>query len=258
MEVRKYFDRYTKYDPNKWVWSPGENSSEWNDHYMETRARRYPEEDLNPPDFYSAERDAEQFGFSEVTISDIFDLKWKGRKGCNVEIGPPDYEGHLYYYDKDDEYDEPLVEYDYDSNSHQPPADTFVMFDRGYPKFRKEWIDIANITDVSYTWFKDNHLFKDTGIHWAYGNKVDKDNDPDYYSNTMYGGDNYAKFIKTLRKFGKDDLAQKILDEMNVHFEALKNSDREEERHFYPGKTAEEYFADYLEEDDDDLCEEEA
>jgi hypothetical protein len=38
------------------------------------------------------------------------------------------------------------------------------------------------------------------------------------------------------------DLLEKVFKSMNEHFIKLRDSDREEERKFYPGKTAEEMF----------------
>jgi len=43
---------------------------------------------------------------------------------------------------------------------------------------------------------------------------------------------------------GKELLVKKIFITMNEHFIKLRDSDREEEREFYPGKTAEEMFLD--------------
>lgn len=45
---------------------------------------------------------------------------------------------------------------------------------------------------------------------------------------------------------GKNDLIEKNFKTMNEHFIKLRDSDREEERVYYPGKTAEELFADAL------------
>ena len=41
---------------------------------------------------------------------------------------------------------------------------------------------------------------------------------------------------------GNEELVKKILKSMNEHFIKLRDSDREEIRKFYPGKTAEEMF----------------
>jgi hypothetical protein len=42
---------------------------------------------------------------------------------------------------------------------------------------------------------------------------------------------------------GGADLIEKLFKTMNEHFIKLRDSDREEEREYYPGKTAEEMFA---------------
>ena len=54
--------------------------------------------------------------------------------------------------------------------------------------------------------------------------------------------DDYKELITGLLKCGKDELVKKILKSMNEHFIKLRDSDRDEIREFYPGKTAEEMF----------------
>lgn len=41
---------------------------------------------------------------------------------------------------------------------------------------------------------------------------------------------------------GKKNQLRKFFDSMNEHFIKLRDSDREDERKFFPGKTAEEMF----------------
>ena len=48
--------------------------------------------------------------------------------------------------------------------------------------------------------------------------------------------------INGLLIHGKKSLVKIIFNTMNEHFIKLRDSDREEEREFYPGKTAEELF----------------
>jgi len=85
--------------------------------------------------------------------------------------------------------------------------------------------------DASYKYLVENHLFKDTYVDLIYedGEKL-----------TVYS--EYDELIKGLLKHGKEKLVTKIFDSMNEHFIKLRDSDREEEREFYPGKTAEEMF----------------
>lgn len=54
----------------------------------------------------------------------------------------------------------------------------------------------------------------------------------------------YTELINGLLRHGKELLVKKIFITMNEHFIKLRDSDREEEREFYPGKTAEEMFLD--------------
>ena len=59
-----------------------------------------------------------------------------------------------------------------------------------------------------------------------------------------------GKGIKNLVLYGtrgvkektKEELVKIVLESMNEHFLKLRDSDREEIREFYPGKTAEEMF----------------
>ena len=52
----------------------------------------------------------------------------------------------------------------------------------------------------------------------------------------------YEELIIGLMKHGKEELVKKVFDSMNEHFIKLRDSDREDERKFFPGKTAEEMF----------------
>ena len=241
-EIRAYFDRYKKYDPNKWCWMPStsarlssiEDQEEWNRIYRETRMRRSPDKDLNLPEFTSLEKDAEQFGLLEYDFVDTFGLGWHGKKGKMVEVGPPDYEGHLYCYIPYGENDEGEYEISpYNDTDNQPDPEVFYKFDKKYPDSKKEWIDIANIKDIKYHYIVENHLFKDTYIDIIYG--------PNDFLG-FYSGDSYDQLIKALEKFNKKDLLEKLYAEINKHFEALKNSEHEDERAYWPECTAEEYF----------------
>ena len=216
------------------------NGYEQNEIYMATRARRskemYKNNDLFP-DFYSIERDAAQFGLSSVKWTDFFGLIWEGKKGVHAYAGAPDYKGSLYYYDPDDEYDEPgyrISEY-YDAYEHQPPSD---IYSRITSHGINRWIDTKNVLDIRYCYIVENHLFKDTHIDLIY-----KDGE----ILTVYS--EYKDLINGLLRHGKKSLIKKVFKTMNEHFAKLRDSDREEEREFYPGKTAEEMFQ------GDDKCE---
>ncbi len=230
--IREYRDDYVKYYPERWRWRL-KNSIEQNELYMATRARRskdtYQNNDLLP-DFYSIERDAAQFELSSVEWTDFFGLIWEGRKGVHAYAGAPDYKGSLYYYDPDDEYDEPgyRISEQYDAYKNQPPLDTYTRITScGINR----WIDTKNVTDINYSYIVENHLFKDTHIDLIYkdGEKL-----------TIHS--EYTDLIKGLLRHRKKSLVKKVFKTMNEHFNKLRDSDREEERKFYPGKTAEEMF----------------
>ena len=54
--------------------------------------------------------------------------------------------------------------------------------------------------------------------------------------------EHYKTFINALIKFNKKEILQSIFTTMDEHFEKLKNSDREDERAYWPGMKANEYF----------------
>lgn len=230
--IREYVDNYIDYFPERWRWQL-KNSIEQSDRYMATRARRskdiYQNKDLMP-DFYSIERDAARFGLRSIEWTDFFGLIWEGEKGVHAYVGAPDYKGSLYYYDPDDEYDEPgyRISECYDAYEHQPPQDTYTRITWSGVN---RWVDTKNVVDISYSYIVENHLFKDTHIDLIY-----KDGD----KLTVYS--EYTDLINGLLLHGKKTLVKKVFKTMNEHFAKLRNSDREEERKFYPGKTAEEIF----------------
>ena len=94
------------------------------------------------------------------------------------------------------------------------------------------------ITDINYKYFVENHLFKDSIITIYYS---------EFESEDIYEHD-FSYFIAALAKFKKFDLLKKLMNSINEHFEALKNSEREEDRKYYPNVTSWEYFG--LNEDD--------
>ena len=233
MEIREYVDDYVKYYPERWRWCLAHNN-EQNELYLRTRARRGKRYDGKNydllPDFYSIERDAAQFGLREVRWTDIFGIVWEGEKGIHAMAGAPDYEGSLYYYDPEESYEDDgyCVSSEYDSFRNQPPDNIYTkVTHRGTLR----WIDTINVVDVNYKYIVENHLFKDTRVELIY-----KDGD------TICVWEDYQDLINGLIKHGKDDLVQKIMKTMNEHFIKLRDSEQEDERKFYPGKTAEEMF----------------
>lgn len=233
MIIREYVDDYVKYYPERWRWMLAYNN-EQNDLYLRTRARPsngYDGRNYDlKPDFYSIERDAAQFGLREVRWTDIFGIVWEGKKGIHDMAGAPNYEGNLYYYNPEESYQDDgyCISYEYNDNSNQPPEDTYTRIPhRGYSR----WIDTANVVDAKYYYVVENHLFKDTRVELIY---------EDGEIITVWG--DYQDLINGLLKHGNGVLVQKILKSMNEHFIKLRDSDREEERKFYPRKTAEEMF----------------
>ena len=231
--IREYFEDHIKYFPDRWRWEL-KNSNEQNELYLRTRARR--SKDFSGrnydllPNFLSIEQDANQFEFKNVEWTDFFGLVWKGKKGINAYVGAPDYKGSLYYCHHDEEYDERevCISSEYDAYDNQPPIDIYTRIKR---RGINHWIDTANVVDISYKYIVNNHLFKDTHIDLMYEEK-------EYI--TVYS--DYQELIDGLIKHGKKDLVNKIFLSMNEHFNKLRDSDDENEREFYPGKTAEEMF----------------
>ena len=229
--IREYVDDYIKYYPEKWRWSLKEECSK---RYLQTRARRskgcYGTNNDLLPDFYSIERDAAQFELSHVEWTDFFGIIWEGTKGIHAMAGAPNYEGNLYYYGDEDDYEEAgyRVSFEYDAYNNQPPAEVFTKVQwRGV----NHWIDTANVKDIIYKYIVDNHLFKDTHIELIYDD-----------GEMICAFADYQPLIDGLYRQGRFDLIEKVFKSMNEHFIKLRDSDREEEREFYPGKTAEEMF----------------
>lgn len=235
--IRKYYNSYVKYFPEKWEWRPYvgsiEEQEKWNKTYLATRARRWTNSchennDLNPPDFYSLERDAEQFGLNSYEFTDTFGLKWIGRKGTHKYVGAPDYEGHLYYDSINDDNEAEISEI-YSEFENPPESDVYQFFE-GFSS--NEWIDIKNLTAATYHYVVENHLFKDTYIDLIY----------DEGQHERIYEEHYKTFINALIKFNKLEILQRLFTAMDEHFEKLKNSDREDERAYWPGMKANEYF----------------
>ena len=84
-----------------------------------------------------------------------------------------------------------------------------------YAKLKEDWIDIANITDINYKYFVENHLFKDSVITIYYSS---------IESERIYDHD-FSYFISALVKFKKFDLLKKLMNSINEHFEAYYELD---------------------------------
>lgn len=235
MKVKEYVDDYIKYYPEKWSWDlKCNNNFCQNELYLKTRARRRKRYDGTNydllPDFSSIERDATQFGLNHVEWTDFFGLVWEGKKGVSALAGAPDYKGSLYYYNPDESYEEDgyCVSDLYDAYNNQPPEDIYTKVEcRGICHY----IDTASVVDIRYKYIVDNHLFKDTYIELIYDD-----------GEVIRVWSDYQELITGLLKCGKEELVKIVLESMNVHFLKLRDSDREEIREFYPGKTAEEMF----------------
>lgn len=144
--------------------------------------------------------------------------------------GAPNYQGSLYYYDPEERDEEPYISDLYDAYSNQPPKDTYTRVEyRGI----KRWVDTAHVCDIKYKYIVNNHLFKDTHIELIY---------EDGEIITIYGDSGYHDIIAALRRHGKDELVSKVLRDMNEHFIKLRDSENDDIRAYYPGKTAEEMF----------------
>mgnify|MGYP004446931901 FL=1 len=235
--VKKYLNDYVKYFPEKWEWSLKEGQ---NERYMETRARRtrsiYGGNEDILPDFSSLEKDAADLRLSHYSWTDVFGLQWEGKKGCLRYVGAPDYKGSLYYHDEDSDWadeDGWVISDEYSEYDNPPPKESYFEWeDRG----DKIWTLINNIKNVEYKYIVDNHLFKDTHFVITY-----YDGEEEW----LFG--NYAEFLKALTDKGcYTDIVEKLYDTIDEHFAKLRDSEREEEREFWPGKTAREYFADVL------------
>lgn len=235
MKVKEYVDDYIKYYPEKWSWDlKCNNNFCQNELYLRTRARRRKRYDGTNydllPDFSSIERDAAQFGLNHVEWTDFFGLVWEGKKGVSALAGAPDYKGSLYYYNPDESYEEDgyCVSDLYDAYNNQPPEDIYTKVEcRGICRY----IDTASVVDIRYKYIVDNHLFKDTYIELIYDD-----------GEVIRVWSDYQELITGLLKCGKEELVKIVLESMNEHFLKLRDSDREEIREFYPGKTAEEMF----------------
>lgn len=238
--IRKYFDNYLKWYPEKWTWCIQDNDQNSHDLYMHFRARKsnnFYENADKLPCFDSIEKDAAQFDLNYVSITDFFGIKWEGHKGTHAYVGYPDYEQHLYFFLKKDDEDEGDIYVSDEYTVPNPPAKP------DWAHISKtninEWIDIKNISDVDLHWVKENHLHKDSYIVVAYDGKIKYSTGTsfDNIKNKDYEivGD-IVNFICALREDGKMDLYNKLVEEEEKHFEALRSSNNKDEIAYAPKK----------------------
>lgn len=236
MEIREYVDDYVEFFPEEWTWTL-KGHGEQNQRYLETRARKSPAHSYKNldklPFFDSLEKDANQFGLSHYEFTDVFGLVWEGKKGVHRSVGAPDYDGHLYYYTPEDEWNEEgwQVSEDYDDCNNQPPKDVYVRLSDAHSN---RWVDFRNIVECDYHYMVDNHLFKDTYFTLNYGEGDEL---------RVYG--DYQTFLFAVKK-SNARMFNKLLAQIDEHFLKLRDSEREDEREVYEqqvnGKTAREYF----------------
>lgn len=244
MEIRRYFNDYYKWFPEKWSWKLKDiegNSQK----YMKYRARKcsaYKDNDLYPF-FDSIEKDANQFDMKNVEFTDIFGIVWCGKKGIHRSVGDADYDQHLYYIPNEDEYyEEGEVEVSDEWTQNKLPE--------GFDKNGcYDYIDIKNIKNLEYHWILENHLFKDSSVTITYDDtelKKDK-RSYDYKNNKeIYEVYSIIDLAISLIKFNKTELYDKLCKEVDKHFLALKNSKHNDEIAFWPKMTADEYFKKYM------------
>lgn len=237
MNIRKYYTDYVAYFPDEWRWNL-KQTDENMELYRRFRMRHMqsPCRDMDKlPSFDSVEKDARQFRLTSAEVVDFFGIHWIGKKGVSHYVGEPDYEQHLYYYDA--EFEESVVDYDYTQKN--PPE--------GFAKIGSyDYVDIVNIVDLKYHWILENHLFKDSHITVSYDPKVEL-HDNEWRHDYPQDADieriwDITDFAVALLEFGKQELYAKLCQEVDAHFIALRDAHREEERAFWPKKTADEYF----------------
>lgn len=246
--VKQYFQDYVKWFPEEWEWELADEESR--KLYMEFRARKsslYSNADKTPY-FDSIEKDANQFGREHVEFTDIFGIRWVGKKGVHRYVGDADYDQHMYYWpEDDDEYvDEDTAVVSDDVTASKVPDGYAELNHHGV----KHYIYMDGVEDIVYSYIVENHLFKDSCVDLSYNGQIDKSDIWKDSSDILRVWDIYG-MAKALNKF-KPDLYKKFIDCVDEHFKALQNSKRDEERAFAPtdnnGKflSAAEYFDDIV------------
>jgi hypothetical protein len=218
MIITNYYNTYRRFDPSVWTWKC-ENESFF-------RYRGRPEGNILP-DFHDVERDADRFNMKNVHFVDIFGLTWCGEKGGLVNVGSPDYEGHLYY----DKFISGNYEYircvSEKYTIYNPPENYISIIDHGV----KIWVNYKDIIDAEYMYILNNHLFKDSRLQLRYNCQV--------YN--VYEIDTFVKVL--INKLGLDNqIVAKILNRIDKHFLDLKNSNDPAIKKFWPGMTSIEFF----------------
>ena len=235
--IRQYHSDYVRYFPEEWRWAL-RNTDEDRELFRKYRMRcsgPFYKDNDKYPFFDSIEKDANQFGFRRVVFTDIFGMHWEGEKGCHHYVGEPDYEQHLYYWDE--EYEQMDVSDEY----------TQKNLPEGFAKIGSyNYYDIKNIVDLKYHWILENHLFKDSHVTVSYDANIkllEEKWDESYpeHADIMRIYD-IVDFALALIDFGKNALYQKLCEEVDVHLLALRDSPHSDERSFWPGKSADEYF----------------
>ena len=228
--IKCYFSNYLKYFSEKWSWEidPADN-----DTYIKFRARKYnwkTEQNDKLPYFDSIEKDADQFNMRECVFTDIFGIRWKGKKGCFEYANDPDYEQHLYYNSEDDGDDEVCVSEKYTQENPPKFPEWFCLNDKN----GKLWQNIKDVKSAKYEWILENHLFKDSKIVLEYNDgSIDE----------IYDIVNFMVQAKTTYP----KIYDKLIIEINKHFDALKNSEKEDIKEQWPKKAAKEYMEEMVE-----------
>ena len=251
--IHEYYNNITVFRKDKWTWNLS-NKKGNHELYIKHRARRalrerdyYKNCDILP-DFTSIEADANYFGRTSATFTDIFGIEWEGSRGVYESLGSPDYEGHLYYYDEEE--DDYSVTDEYDSFENKPSADVFTEITDNYGY--KKWVDIKNIKEIKYHYITWNHLFKDTWFEFTYADDYIEEEilEDGRFVHTgklienkhqIHSNADYHKLLRDIERV-RPDLLPDLLATINKHFCELRDSDKEECRAFYPNCTAEEYF----------------
>ena len=234
-KIKQYFQDYVKWFPEEWTWELADEESR--QLYMKFRARkasRYSDNDLHPF-FDSIEKDANQFGLDWVGFTDIFGIRWHGKKGRHRHVGDVDYEQHMYYWpDKnDDDYDD-FAECD---NACVSEDVTAAKVPDGYAPLHHHgtlyYILMDDVVDIDYRWILENHLFKDSSVVLSYKDPLTKNSASyDDDGNIVRVWDIYG-IAAALKQF-KPELYEKFLVQVDEHLKALQESKREEEREFAP------------------------
>lgn len=249
--VHIYQEKYMEYDGNVWEWHVSSDST---DSYLEHRGRRSRSND-NPlakdnvdvwPDFTSLEKDAENFGLRNYNFIDTFGIHWIGEKGCVVTKGSIDYKGSLYYYDYDME--KYAISDTYSSWENEPSNN---IFEKGCD-VRKGfvWYDIKNIKSIKYTYCLTNHLFKDACFEICYGDETDStweidelDRSTSHFKTELitHHISDIVTIVNGIKRL-RPDLLDDIMNDIDKHFNELKDHPEEEYRYFYPGCDARTFF----------------